>query len=108
MQPDQFPDLLTIAAMTAAEAAELEQRLVSRRGQLRATLQRMTATDPKATEINEQIEVLSGRIRACRRRATAAEVDSRSRRIEELEHDLTVARELVEVLQLELGRGRHR
>jgi len=103
MNSSQFPDLITIAALSGNEAAELEQQLVSYRGKLRASL----AHEPgDAAALEAEIESLSGKIRACRRRASAAEVDSRSKRIEELEHDLTVAQALIESLQLELGRGR--
>ena len=101
----QFPDLIAIAALSANEAAELEQQLVSYRGKLRASLQACRAYRDTA-ELEAEIESLSGRIRACRRRASAAEIDSRSRRIEELERDLIVAHALIESLQLELGRGR--
>jgi len=97
----QFPDLIAIAALSANEAAELEQQLVSYRGKLRASLQA-----GGTAELEAEIESISGRIRACRRRASAAEIDSRSRRIEELERDLIVAHALIESLQLELGRGR--
>jgi len=82
------PDLMEIAAMSGEQAAELEQQLVTERGRLRHQLQRQRLTPQVIEAIEEQVDLLTGRIRACRRRASAAEIDSRSKRINELEQQL--------------------